>query len=180
MNINWPIAIIASLLVHAVILGALVATHTPADDDEGGLVEGPISGGTLGSGDPSLGIPSTGQEASPTSGKDSSVITSPGNLGPSTSPATSPATKDVAETERSSGGRGRPVSRGGRPEEASAGEAGTKEDAVAPEMYTIKAGDNLTMLAKKAGMTTTELAALNNKTVKELSRLYIGQTIRIK
>ena len=46
--------------------------------------------------------------------------------------------------------------------------------------YTVKAGDNLTKIAKLDGSTLAELAELNDKSIKELSRLKVGQRIKVK
>lgn len=46
--------------------------------------------------------------------------------------------------------------------------------------YTVKAGDNLTKIAKLDGSTLAELAELNDKSIKELSRLKAGQRIKVK
>lgn len=47
------------------------------------------------------------------------------------------------------------------------------------EEYTVKSGDNLTAIAKKFKTNFTELAALNQKSVKQLSALRIGQVIKV-
>lgn len=45
--------------------------------------------------------------------------------------------------------------------------------------YTVKSGDNLTVIAKRAGCTFTEIAAANGKSVKELTNLRVGQVIKL-
>lgn len=51
---------------------------------------------------------------------------------------------------------------------------------VADKYYTVKAGDNLTKIAKLDGSTLAELAELNDKSIKELARLKVGQRIKVK
>lgn len=51
---------------------------------------------------------------------------------------------------------------------------------VADKYYTVKAGDNLTKIAKLDGSTLAELAELNDKSIKELGRLKVGQRIKVK
>lgn len=46
--------------------------------------------------------------------------------------------------------------------------------------YTVKSGDNLTVLARKSGMTNAEFAEMNDTTVKKLSVLRIGQRLIIR
>lgn len=46
--------------------------------------------------------------------------------------------------------------------------------------YVVKAGDNLSKIAKLDDSTLAELAELNGKSIKELSKLMIGQKIRVK
>lgn len=50
----------------------------------------------------------------------------------------------------------------------------------ADKYYTVKAGDNLTKIAKLDGSTLAELAELNDKSIKELGRLKVGQRIKVK
>ena len=165
-NINWPFAIIVSVIIHVVILGVLVSTHTPTEDEV-----------------------TTNDELRITNDE-------------TPAPSSKPASKAVDSVSSEGGGRkfsgdvmtelkkpgtgnasrsveGIPSER--TPEASVPRKISTSaEPSTTPEYYTIKSGDNLTMLAKRANLTTTELAALNGKTVKELSRLYIGQRIRIK
>lgn len=46
--------------------------------------------------------------------------------------------------------------------------------------YVVKAGDNLSKIAKLDGSTLAELAELNETDVKTLSRLQVGQKIKVK
>jgi LysM repeat protein len=46
--------------------------------------------------------------------------------------------------------------------------------------YTVKSGDNLTVLARKSGMTNAEFAEMNDTTAKKLSVLRIGQRLIIR
>ncbi len=47
-----------------------------------------------------------------------------------------------------------------------------------PVYYTVKSGDNLTKIANKYGTTVKQLAAWNN--IKNVNRIYVGQTLRVK
>ena len=47
-------------------------------------------------------------------------------------------------------------------------------------IYVVKAGDNLSKIAKLDGSTLAELAELNDTDVKTLSRLQVGQKIKLK
>ena len=48
------------------------------------------------------------------------------------------------------------------------------------KFYVVKAGDNLSKIAKLDDSTIAELAELNGKTIKERSRLMVGQKIKVK
>ena len=59
----------------------------------------------------------------------------------------------------------------------------TSSSALAPKpykTYVVKAGDNLSKIAKLDGSTLSELAELNDTDVKTLSRLQVGQTIKVR
>lgn len=48
------------------------------------------------------------------------------------------------------------------------------------KIYVVRPGDNLTRIAEKDKSTFEELAKLNDTTVKKLSRLRVGQKIKLK
>lgn len=48
------------------------------------------------------------------------------------------------------------------------------------KVYVVKAGDNLSKIAKLDGSTLSELAELNGTDVKTLSKLQVGQRIKVK
>lgn len=57
----------------------------------------------------------------------------------------------------------------------------TPEPAPKPfKTYVVKAGDNLSKIAKQDGSTLSALAELNGTDVKTLSRLQVGQTIKVR
>ena len=49
---------------------------------------------------------------------------------------------------------------------------------VTPEYYTVKKGDTLSGIAKKYNTTVSKLAELNN--IKNINKIYVGQTLRVK
>ena len=53
-------------------------------------------------------------------------------------------------------------------------------DEVETETYVVRAGDTLSKIAKRCSCTLDELAKLNGKSIKALSRLQVGQKIRVK
>ena len=48
------------------------------------------------------------------------------------------------------------------------------------KFYIVKSGDNLSKIAKLDNSSILELAELNGKSIKELSRLMVGQKIKVK
>ena len=52
--------------------------------------------------------------------------------------------------------------------------------AVKTRDYTVKAGDNLTHLARKCGSTPAEIAKLNGVDEKTMANLKVGQVIKLK
>ena len=48
------------------------------------------------------------------------------------------------------------------------------------KIYVVKSGDNLSKIAKLDDSTLAELAELNGKSIKELSKLMVGQKIKVK
>ena len=48
------------------------------------------------------------------------------------------------------------------------------------ETYVVRSGDTLSKIAKRCSCTLDELAKLNGKSIKALSRLQVGQKIRVK
>ena len=58
--------------------------------------------------------------------------------------------------------------------------AASPAEAKSYKTYVVKSGDNLSKIAKLDGSTLAELAELNETDVKTLSRLQIGQTIKVR
>lgn len=54
-----------------------------------------------------------------------------------------------------------------------------KPSPAAPTDYVVVSGDNLTVIARRFGVTPAEIAEANGKNLKQMSRLLVGQRIRI-
>ena len=152
-GINWVGALAASVAVHVAILAAMVLSSPSPSTDELDLssAEGEAAGALPG-------------EVSP--GKQETPVTpeAPAKFeAPAKPAAASPAPANAGAVD--------PAVPQAVPK-PSATDAGYFE-------YTVKSGDNLTLIAKKAGCTFTELAALNGKSVKELTNLKVGQILKL-
>ena len=71
-----------------------------------------------------------------------------------------------------------PAVAGTVPNETPSADSGTvlSED----KYYVVKSGDNLSKIAKLDDSSLVELAELNGKSIKELSKLMVGQKIKVK
>lgn len=152
-SVNWPMAIGVSLAIHVVIVGGMFMTSTPQEPEPDG-VEAPVP-------------------ATPVKPPIPENAAKPEN-------PVKPATPEIPKKPEA------PV----KPEVAADSskpqvpavpvKPAKPETALADyDEYTVKSGDNLTAIAKKFNTNFTELAALNQKSVKQLSALRIGQVIKV-
>lgn len=155
-SVNWPMAIGASVLVHAIILGLMCMSSSPGeelptgDDPAAPVVETPA--------------PAASAPAAPPAATTTPSVSAPA---PASAPSPAPTAPKPTVTPAPALPPAVPI-----PSPASPALADYDE-------YTVKSGDNLTAIAKKFNTNFTELAALNKKSVKQLSALRIGQIIKV-
>lgn len=149
-NINWTMAVVLSLGVHAAILGALWGTSSTEEDAA------------------ATDLPPVEEVRAETKPAETVEEAKPAELPkrvvapkPVETPKPSEAVKPVEPPK--------PITVAKPPE----------APLVDYEEYTVKRGDNLTTIARKFKSTTTELAALNGKTVAQLANLRVGQKIKV-
>ena len=141
-NINWTMAVVLSVGVHAAILGALVATSGTEErqtaEESMEAAETPLEAAKLAETVKTAEAPKPVEAVKPQAPAEQPKIAET----PKTAEAPKPALADYEE-------------------------------------YTVKSGDNLTVIARRHKSTTTELAALNGKTVAQLANLQVGQKIKV-
>ena len=152
-GINWLGALTISVVVHVAILSAMVLTSPSpvADDLDLSIAEGEEAGV----------LPDEAPVANPEVSAKAEAPTKPESPAKVETPVKIevPAKPEVAVKPST-------------PVRPTAADAGYME-------YTVKSGDNLTVIAKRAGCTFTEIAAANGKSVKELTNLRVGQVIKL-
>ena len=152
-GVNWAGALTISVAVHVAILSAMVLTSPSpvADDLDLSIAEGEESGAVPGEVSPAKLEVSAKPEVS-AQPEPHAKVEAPAKI-------EVPAKPEVAVKPST-------------PVRPTAADAGYME-------YTVKSGDNLTVIAKRAGCTFTEIAAANGKSVKELTNLRVGQVIKL-
>lgn len=160
-KINWPFAIAASVALHAAIIGAIFAAggerKTAAPDRE-------------------TAAPPTAEEKIevpefPVPGETASA----GRTEPESAPAPSPSPETAPTTPRTQ----QPATTARQtttsaPESRQTGPAPQRRES---EIYTVRAGDSLTKIARRHNCTVAEIAAING--IKPDKMLSIGDTIKI-
>ena len=155
-NINWTMAAVLSLGVHAVILGALWCTSSTGEN--AAATDLPTVEEVRAEAKPS----EAAEETKPAEPPKQAAVPKPSEtVKPVETHKPAEAVKPVEPPK--------PVTVAKPPE----------APLVDYEEYTVKRGDNLTTIARKFKSTTTELAALNGKTVAQLANLRVGQKIKV-
>ena len=164
---RWLFAFVASLAVHAVVLGLLMA---------------PGCGGGSGSPSDTDDVPETVEKIddAPTEidgqhSYDPAAVLSPDSTfeprsaaRPSAPSAARPPAQTSPRPEQQTAPR--PAS---RPASAASSEA-------VPAVYVVKQGDNLTKIARQFGTTAEAIAKANGKSVSAMNKLWVGQKIKLR
>ena len=194
---NWTLAIIASVAVHAAVLGGIWwfgggDAASGGTGETGKIEEAGETGGAGVAGETG----ETGEtEATGGTGETGGAEASGGggaSTGACASEAVSPAdllldgggSRPAAERRQTAP---RPTPRQGQSAVGSGGastprQAGGGKTPVpqVPEFYEVKQGDTITKIAKMFATTPEELARINGKPLKKLNLIWVGQKIRIR
>lgn len=173
-NLNWPVALFISAVLHIIVLGALVLC---SDSSKGGAeseipqeTDGPLKGNDGTDEDKTEGSDVSSHANVPISAGDSSENTGSAAITPSpreSARSTAVSTVQSAPSE----------SAASTLTHADARASSSQPSASATKVYTVKSGDSLTRISKKFKCTVTEIAKLNN--IKANSGLRIGQKLKV-
>ena len=156
---RWTVAVLASVILHAGVIGLFVMPGCNA-------------------GKPPSGKASESAEAvAPEQGSSGDALAG-GDAAPG---AESASVASAGEQPSPSGASARPVG-SGEQQSASSSREQSRPDAAAsiPEFYVVKQGDTLTKIAKTFGTTPDEIASANGKPVRQMDRIWVGQKIRLR
>ena len=160
---RWLFAFVASVAVHAVVLGLLMA---------------PGCGGGGDSPSEPVDAPEAAErsEDAPTQAEEQRSYDPAAVLSPDSTPAARPSAPSAARPPAQTSPRpaqqtaSRPAS---RPAPAASSEA-------VPAVYVVKQGDNLTKIARQFGTTAEAIAKANGKSVSAMNKLWVGQKIKLR
>ena len=160
---RWLFAFVASVAVHAVVLGLLLAPgcggggSSPSDtDDVPETVEKIDDAPTVTEEQRSYDPAAVLSPDSMSEPRSAARPSTPSAARPSNPPAARPASQPTA----------RPT-------------AAPSTDAV-PAVYVVKQGDNLTKIARQFGTTAEAIAKANGKSVNAMNKLWVGQKIKLR
>ena len=164
-KINWPFAIAASVALHAAIIGAIFAAgggrKTAAPDRE--TAAPPAA-------EEKIEVPEFPVPGETASGETASA----GRTEPESTPAPSPATETASASRAQQPATTARQTTTSAPESRQSGPAPQRRES---EIYTVRAGDSLTKIARRHNCTVAEIAAING--IKPDKMLSIGDTIKI-
>ena len=149
-SVNWMFAILASVVLHAVVIGLATATSSPK-------------------------VPPTTETCEEV--KDEDEVPESPEVENAANMKTSPKPNGNAQSGIGSIGVGNAPAPVTRPKPV---QAIPMPERAFPEVYEVKRGDTLTKIAKIYGLTVEEIAAANGKSVKKMNILWVGQKVKLR
>lgn len=160
-SMNWVVAVLASVLMHAGVVALFMISGRPpaAAADEGSEVPPLVESGDAGDGASApLDEPRTSSASVEPAASAAPSSAAPVRSASAASAATSADTSSVARPSVPVGERVAEI----------------------PEFYTVRQGDTLTKIARSFGTTPEELAKVNGKELRQMDRIWVGQKIRLR